>query len=158
MPEMTGETANGRSMSVISSCLPRNWNLPIAHAAQTPKMRFAGTAMAAAVSVSVSAAIASGSLIAVDVRRPSEPECFREHGGERDGEKQEQKSERDGRQAATARRRLGEPLLRVARSAGLHVCHQCASFRLLQPCSALTVSSSVNEMSSMTSAMAVAPA
>ena len=65
MPEITGDTANGRSISVISSCFPRNWNLPIAHAAATPKRRFAGTAIAAAVSVSVSAAIASGSLIAV---------------------------------------------------------------------------------------------
>ena len=62
---MTGDTANGRSISVISNCFPRNWNLPIAHAAATPKTRFAGTAMAAAVNVSVSAATASGSEIAL---------------------------------------------------------------------------------------------
>ena len=35
-PETTGDTANGRSMSVISRRLPRNSNLVIAHAAAMP--------------------------------------------------------------------------------------------------------------------------
>ena len=47
-PATTGETENGRSISVISSCLPRNSNLAIAQAAATPKTRFSGTAIAAA--------------------------------------------------------------------------------------------------------------
>ena len=40
---MTGDTANGRSMSVIKVLLPRNWNLAIAQAAATPNTRLRGT-------------------------------------------------------------------------------------------------------------------
>ena len=64
IPAITGETANGRSISVVSSCLPRKSNFAIAQPAHTPNSRLAGTAMAAAISVSFSAAIASGSRIA----------------------------------------------------------------------------------------------
>ena len=63
MPAMTGETANGRSMSVVSMLLPRKSNLAIVQPAAIPKIRLAGTANAAAMSVSFSAAIASGSWI-----------------------------------------------------------------------------------------------
>ena len=58
---MTGETEKGRSMKVIRICLPRKSNFAIAHAAATPKTRFAGTAIAAASTVSRIAASASGS-------------------------------------------------------------------------------------------------
>ena len=61
---MTGETENGRSISVVSTLLPRKSNLAIAHAAATPNVRFSGTAMAAASSVSLIADTASGSVIA----------------------------------------------------------------------------------------------
>ena len=64
MPEMTGDTANGRSISVVSRFLPRKSNLAMAQPAQTPNTRFNGTAIAAASSVSFSAAIASGCVIA----------------------------------------------------------------------------------------------
>ena len=64
-PEITGDTANGRSISVISSLLARgSRNFAIAQPAQTPNTRLAGTAIAAAISVSRSAASASGSAIA----------------------------------------------------------------------------------------------
>ena len=59
-PAMTGDTANGRSMSVINVLLPRNSNLAIAQAAATPNTRLKGTAMAATVSVSFTAAHAIG--------------------------------------------------------------------------------------------------
>ena len=94
----------------------------------------------------------------VQVGTPSQAERFREDGSQRQREKEEQKAERDRRQQPSDGRRLGQALLRIARASGLDVRHQCASFRLLQPWSALTVSSSVNEISSMTTAMAVAPA
>ena len=55
---MTGETANGRSMRVMSTLLPRNWNLVMHQAAAMPKTTLAGTAMAAVVSVSLMAASA----------------------------------------------------------------------------------------------------
>src|ERR1700722_7090219 len=63
-PAMTGETANGRSMSVIKVLLPRNSNLAIAQAAATPKTKLNGTAMAATTSVNLTAAQAMGSAIA----------------------------------------------------------------------------------------------
>src|SRR5690606_35921238 len=58
---MTGETENGRSISVVSSALPLNSNLAIAHAAAMPKTRLSGTAMAVTRRVSLIAAQASGS-------------------------------------------------------------------------------------------------
>jgi len=60
-PEMTGDTEKGRSIRVMRAFLPRNRNLVIAHAAQTPKMVLRGTAISAVVSVRRSAARASGS-------------------------------------------------------------------------------------------------
>ena len=49
---MTGETANGRSISVTSRLLPRKSNLAIAQAAATPKTGLSGTAIAATSRVS----------------------------------------------------------------------------------------------------------
>ena len=46
-PEITGDTANGRSISVISTLLPRKSNLAIAQAAARPNTRFSGTQIAA---------------------------------------------------------------------------------------------------------------
>src|SRR5579863_6630 len=60
-PAMTGDTANGKSMSVIKALLPRKLNLAIAHAAATPNTRLQGTAMAATYSVSLTAVHATGS-------------------------------------------------------------------------------------------------
>ena len=61
MPEMTGDTPKGRSMSVIRASLPRNWNFAMAQAAATPKTRFRGTAIPAARRVSLKAAKVMGS-------------------------------------------------------------------------------------------------
>src|SRR6266571_6950115 len=60
-PETTGETENGKSISVTRKLLPTKLNFPIAQAAATPKIRFRGTAMPAAISVKRIAASASGS-------------------------------------------------------------------------------------------------
>src|SRR6266480_1974220 len=60
-PEITGETARGRSMSETRTLRPGNWNLASAHAAATPNARFSGTAMAAVTRVSVMASRAVGS-------------------------------------------------------------------------------------------------
>ena len=51
-PATTGEIEKGRSTSEISRLLPKNSNLPIAHAAATPNTRLQGTAMSAASKVS----------------------------------------------------------------------------------------------------------
>ena len=61
----TGLTEKGRSISVIRKLLPLNSNLAIAQAAQRPKARFNGTAMAATRSVRRIAAIVSGSTTAM---------------------------------------------------------------------------------------------
>jgi hypothetical protein len=49
-------------MSVMSTVLPRKSNLAIAHAAATPKTQFSGTAMPAAMKVSLMAARVFASL------------------------------------------------------------------------------------------------
>src|ERR1700740_1633107 len=46
-PDVTGETAKGRSMREIKTVLPGKLNLAIAQDAATPKIRLAGTAKAA---------------------------------------------------------------------------------------------------------------
>src|SRR6187551_2756918 len=58
---MTGDTANGRSMSVVSRLLPRKLYLAMSHDAATPNTRLAGTAITAVVRVSLMALSASGS-------------------------------------------------------------------------------------------------
>ena len=64
MPEITGETANGRSMSVTSRFRPGKVNLLMHQAAATPNTRLIGTATAATSNVSRAALRASGSLTA----------------------------------------------------------------------------------------------
>ena len=63
MPAITGETENGRSISVSKTFLPQKSNLAIAHAAQTPKTQLSGTEIAAASNVSLMALHAIGSLM-----------------------------------------------------------------------------------------------
>src|SRR5690242_10917838 len=59
-PDTTGDTASGRSISVMRMLLPRNSNLAIHQAAVMPKIVFSGTTMAAAVSVNrIDARVAS---------------------------------------------------------------------------------------------------
>src|SRR6185437_15881277 len=65
MPEITGDTENGRSIRVVKDALPLNSNLATAQAAATPKTRLSGTAMAATSSVSLIAATPSRSLSAL---------------------------------------------------------------------------------------------
>ena len=63
-PAMTGDTLNGRSISVSNAFLPGKRYFAISQAAAMPKTRFIGTEMAAVISVSLIAEIVSGSLIA----------------------------------------------------------------------------------------------
>ena len=51
-PATTGDTENGRSISVIRNALPRKSNLAIAQAAAMPKTALSGTATAAVIRVS----------------------------------------------------------------------------------------------------------
>src|SRR5580765_764644 len=64
-PETTGDTENGRSISVVRAFFPGNVNFAIVQAAAIPNTRLTGTAIAATSSVSSIAATASGAVIAV---------------------------------------------------------------------------------------------
>src|SRR5690606_22125221 len=59
-PATTGERENGRSIRVMSSCLPRKSNLAIAQAAATPNTVLSGTTTAAVIRVSWIADTVSG--------------------------------------------------------------------------------------------------
>ena len=52
MPETTGDTENGRSISVVRKLLPQNSYLATHQAAATPNTRLSGTAITATSSVS----------------------------------------------------------------------------------------------------------
>ena len=167
MPEITGDTANGRSMSVSAGSCRGKSNLRDRPAAQTPNTRLAGTAIAAASSVSRSAASASGSRIDRSDTRPS-PRRKRldEHDDQRQDEEQAQEEKGDDRERPPHQARLGQlpaATWRPCRHARARIQPRVRRqldqpSRLLQPCSALIASSSMNDISSMTSAIAVAPA
>ncbi len=61
MPEMTGDTASGRSMSVMRKLLPLNSNLAMDHPAANPKTVLIGTTTSAVIRVRRIAARVSGS-------------------------------------------------------------------------------------------------
>ena len=61
MPEITGETASGRSISVMRKLLPWNSNLAMDQAAARPKTMLIGTTTSATVNVKRIAARVSGS-------------------------------------------------------------------------------------------------
>ena len=63
-PEITGDTLNGRSISVSSAFFPQNRYFAISHAAATPNTRLSGTTMAAVSNVSRIADRVIGSAIA----------------------------------------------------------------------------------------------
>jgi hypothetical protein len=61
MPETTGDTENGRSMSVVKKALPGNSYFATHQAAAMPKTRLSGTAIAATSKVKRMAACDCGS-------------------------------------------------------------------------------------------------
>ena len=85
-PEMTGDTAKGRSISVVRRLLPGNLNFEMAQAAAMPKTTLAGTTIATVSSVSRIAARASGSLTAARKYAPPFAERLREHDHDRQDE------------------------------------------------------------------------
>jgi hypothetical protein len=80
---MTGDTANGRSMSVIRRLLPWNSNLAMAHAAAIPNTVFTGTTIAAVSSVSLIAACGVGIGEAAEVGAHALAERRHDDDGER---------------------------------------------------------------------------
>ena len=151
-PATTGETENGRSMAVTSTCLPRNSNFAIAHAAATPNTMLSGTATAAASRVSRIAASASGSLTAAS--QASAPRCkaSREYRDERQHDEEPDEPERHGRQQQPHPDRFGRrPRRREERRR--HHTLRCCHF-----CSRLTARIRAKDTASMTVAIAAAPA
>ena len=89
---MTGETENGRSISVIRKALPLNSNLAIAQAAATPKTRLSGTAIAATSSVRRIADGVSGSPSACGIGT----EALAKASSEDDDQRQQQEDAEEG--------------------------------------------------------------
>ena len=105
MPEITGEIASGRSMSVMRMLLPRNSNLAMAQAAASPNTVLIGTTTAAVMSVR---RIGGGRVRvgeAVQVGGDPPGERHGEHRGER-GEQQRGEEGEGDRDAQPAHERV----------------------------------------------------
>ena len=117
MPEMTGETANGRSISVMSRFVPGNRNFAIAQPAAhaEDQIRGHGDRGGRAASAS-SAASASGSTIASGIRAHARCERLDEDHRQRQHEEQPEERERDRDQRPAQRRAApsGDAALGVA--------------------------------------------
>ncbi len=168
MPEITGETANGRSISVVSRFLPRKSNCAIAHDAARPKTMLSGTAIAAVSSVKLD----RGARLGIGNRREVKPDALVERLGEdrdqRDDQEQAEEAQRNADdQAPRPRRILGRAAHIRRRLCDRHpavAARRCrsrpqpATWRdALQRCSRLIPKSIVKEITSITSAIAVAP-
>ena len=90
-PATTGDTANGKSMSVVSRRLPRKSNRVIAHAAAMPKTALAGTVSGGDEERQPDRRERLRRLDRLDVRLPSVAERFDEDEGE--GDKEENRRE-----------------------------------------------------------------
>ena len=157
-PETTGETENGRSISVISRLLPRNSNLAIAQAADKPKTRLSGTAMAATRSVRRIADCVSGVGESWRRRRRAPRRSAsaktakqRQH----EEQRQEATDERDQRSSGRAAFRRD---LTARRKAACRRRQASPNLRRLQAWIELMASRAAKEIASITVAMADAPA
>ena len=164
MPEITGDTANGRSISVVSRFLPRNSNFAMAHPAQTPNTRFARHRDRRGEQRQLQR---RDRVRVRDRRGVGAPPLARSLGeDERQRQDQEERQERehDGGESPAQPRRLRQVVGRVAAPRRIRSWHgsshdaQFASWRPLQCWSALIARSSRNDIVSITSAIAVAPA
>ena len=146
-PEITGETENGSSISVISRLRPRKRKRPMHQAAATPHTVFSGTLTAATSSVSSMAASASGSSSASSAApRPRDSASVNTTTS---GSSSSMTS--STMVSAISAIRAGGLILR-RRAAGHHACPR------MRRCSRLSSSRMPNETSSMTSPSAAAPA
>ena len=102
--------------------MPTNSNLPIAHAAATPKTRFAGTAIAAASSVSRIAESVSGSVKLSKIRGDALAEGDGEDAGQRRKQKDAKKDHGDADQQAA--RRAPTPVTAVRGAGGQRANHR----------------------------------
>ena len=161
-PEMTGETLNGRSISVSSRLLPQKSYLAMSHAAATPKAKFRGTTMPA---TSKREADRGERLVLQDGLQVGD-RALGERLGEHDGERHEQEERHDTRarcrSATTCTTGCSDavPLWRrlaTERMAGRDR-RSCASTAATSAARALMTSRMPNDAMSSMTAMAVAPA
>ena len=94
-PETTGDTENGRSISVIRTLFPGNANLAMVHAAAIPNTRLSGTAIAATSSVSCDRRDGIGLRNRGEVNADTFPQPLDEDEGKR--REQEQRQEQQGK-------------------------------------------------------------
>ena len=153
-PATTGDTENGRSISVIRNCLPRNWNLVMAQAAahaehQVHRQRD-GRDQQGQTDRRPGVRLDDG----LQVQGPTLAEGLGEYRGQRHQQEQRQEQQRDAQQDAAHPARLGQV-------GGTMVdAHQALPRprRACQPCSRLMTNSSAKDSTSITVAMAAAPA
>ena len=151
-PETTGETEKGMSISAVRSVLPRKSNLATAQAAAMPKIMLAGTAMAATSSVKLDRRQRIGIFQRVNCRREPVLQRGREHHDERqDKEQRDEGNRQDGESPARKPAVRG----RSAISKSRFPVHRRAS---IQSCKPLSRSNVRNEIASMTTPIAAAPA
>ena len=91
---MTGETANGKSISVISMLLPWNSNLAMAQAAAMPNTVLTGTTMAAVSNVNLIDGLRIRIAERIGIDAPALFQRLHQHGAER--RQQQQSEECDG--------------------------------------------------------------
>ena len=87
--------------------LPRKSNLAIAQAAATPKTQFSGTAMPAAMKVSLMAATGQRVVERVKIETDTFGKCLRENRRQRHEQKQTQKHQRHADEQPAHERRFG---------------------------------------------------
>ena len=159
-PAITGETANGRSISVTSRLLPRNSKRAMAQAAAMPNSVLAGTTIAAVSSVSRIAACVSGSLKLSQEYAVAGCESLRQHGAERREQQQPEEADRNGehddaREPRAARH--APPARHPDHAAGHQRAAARPSRRWPQPCTRLIASSMTKDIASMKKPSAAAP-
>jgi hypothetical protein len=134
-PATTGDTENGRSINVMSSVLPRNSNLAIAHAAARPKTTLSGTLIAAMSKVSFIAAHASGCEMRLPITAPAFRERLRKHVDQRQQQKHEAERHRDADERPLGQRRFFRAALGFGATGGEFVFLRFQPFNLSQTCS-----------------------
>ena len=157
---MTGDTANGRSISVTSRLLPRNSKRAIAQAAQMPKTVLTGTTIAAVSSVSLIEAIVSGSLrLANHSPKPLASACTSTapSGASSRSPRKPTETAMSATRAARAPRVSGRTSVATLAPAAISAPPRCPCRRWPQPCTRLIANSITKDIASMKKPSAAAP-
>ncbi len=141
-------------MKVTSARLPGKWKRAIAHAAAMPKAVFIGTASTATVIVSSTADVVSGVGQRGEVRAPALLERLREHRRQRHDQEAAEEQQRGAGEQQPHPQRIVDGGARAHTVA----CSGALPRRRAHACRTLIARSRANDTTSITLAIAVAPA